>query len=245
MTVIRHISPMDSLSINLLRAIFQELDAVMLCRLAKVSKDCRVAADDDCVWETVHGFTKGQSFVILLELGVLSLSKTEECNAAAHIASISEFDGSTEDEPDDAIGRRNRAYEAWETAQNEQRIIRRTHAIAYRMLRVPKKLRVVAADALVRYYKVTQCIDSILKGMPRCSDDDIFAAAYRDLNLKRTEAEHALIDADVNVRNWENSFSKCGCVSHSSTYTPAFCCTQQPWGTSPPLENLEQSWMYE
>ena len=122
--------PMDSLSIDLLREIFQELDAVMLCRLATVSKDCRVAADDDRVWETVHGFAKGQSFVILLELGVLSLSKTEECNAAAHIASISEFDGSTEDESDDAIGRRNRAYEAWETAQNEQRIIRRTHAIA-------------------------------------------------------------------------------------------------------------------
>jgi hypothetical protein len=236
---------MDSLSIDLLRAIFQELDAVMLCRLPKVSKDFRVAADDDCVWNTAHGFTKKRSFEIIFELGTLSLSKSEECSAAALIASNSDFDGSTEDESDDAIGRRDRAYAAWDAAQNEKRIIRRTHAIAYRMLRVPKKLRVAAADALVHYYKVAQCIDSILKGIPRCSDDDTFAAAYRDLNLKRTEAEHALIDADVNVRNWENSFSKCGCVSHSSTYTPAFCCTQQPWGTSPPLENLEQSWMYE
>jgi len=248
---------MDSLSTDLLRAIFQELDAVMLCRLSTVSKDFRVAADDDSVWETAHGFAKGRSWVILLELGVLSLSKTEECNAAATIASNSVFDGSTEDESDDAIGRRGRAYEAWETAQNEKRIIQRTHAIAYRMLRVPKKLRVVAADALVHYYKVTQCIDSILKGVPRCSDDDAFAAAYRDLNRKRTEAEHALKDADADVKKWEHSFvdhKRCSftfapayCVSTrcSSTYTAAFCCAQKPWGTSPPLENLEQSWIYE
>ena len=237
--------PMDSLSTDLLRAIFQELDAAMLCRLSKVSKDFRVAADEDCVWDAAHGFTKKRSLDTMWELGALAFSKNEECTAAATIASNSEYDGSTEDETDDAISRRDRAYEAWEKLQQERHVAQRMHAIAYRMLRVPKKLRVVAADALVRYYKVTQCIDSILKGMPRCSDDDIFAAAYRDLNLKRTEAEHALIDADVNVRNWENSFSKCGCVSHSSTYTPAFCCTQQPWGTSPPLENLEQSWMYE
>jgi hypothetical protein len=165
--------------------------------------------------------------------------------AAAFVASNSEYEGSSEDDTDDAISRRDRAYEAWDKLQQERHVVQRMHAIAYRMLRVPKKLRVVAADALVHYYKVTQCIDFILKGVPQCSDDDAFASAYRDLNLKRTEAEHALIVADVNVRNWENSFSKCGCVSYSSTYTPAFCCTQQPWGTSPPLENLEQSWMYE
>lgn len=250
-------SPMDSLSIDLLREIFQKLDAVMLCRLSQVSKDFRVAADEECVWNAAHGFTKGRSFVILMELGALSLSKTEECNAAAHIASISEFDGSTEDESDDAIGRRDRAYEAWDAAQNEQRIVRRMHAIAYRMLRVPKKLRVVAADALVNYYKVTQCIDSILKGVPRCADDDTFASAYRDLNLKRTEAEHALVDADSDVKKWEHAFvdhKRCSftfapayCVSTrcSSTYTPAFCCAQKPWGTSPPLENLEHRWMFE
>ena len=125
------------------------------------------------------------------------------------------------------------------------------------MLRVPKKLRVAAADALVHYYKVTQCIDSILKGVPRCADDDIFAAAYRDLNHKRTQAEHALKDAEADVKKWEHSFvdhKRCSftfapayCVSMrcSSTYTAAFCCVQKPWGTSPPLENLEQSWMYE
>jgi hypothetical protein len=296
---------MDSLSIDLLREIFQKLDAVMLCRLSEVSKDFRVAADDDSVWDTAHGFTKGRSFVTLMELGALSLSKTEECNAAAHIASISEFDGSTEDESDDAIARRNRAYEAWdaahgftkqrsseilfelgilslskseeviacscahlnsefdgstedesddaigrrdranaawETAQNEQRIIRRMHAIAYRMLRVPKKLRVVAADALVHYYKVTQCIDSILKGTPRCSDDDIFAAAYRDLNRKRLEAEQALIAADADVMKWEHSFVD---RRRWASFTPAFCCTQKPWGSSPSLENLEHRWMFE
>jgi hypothetical protein len=125
------------------------------------------------------------------------------------------------------------------------------------MLRVPKKLRVAAADALVHYYKVTECIDSILKGIPRRADDDVFDSAYRDLNRKRTEAEHALIDANADVKKWERSFAdniRCSftfapayCVSTrcSSTYTPAFCCAQKPWGTSPPLENLEQSWMYE
>ncbi len=234
---------MDSLSTDLLRAIFQELDAVMLCRLSTVSKDCRVAADDDSVWDTAHGFTKGRSLDILTELGALSLSKTHECNAAATIARNSEFDGSTEDESDDAIGRRDRAFEAWETAQNEKIIIRRTHAIAYRMLRVPKKLRVAAADALVHYYKVAQCIDSILKGVPRCSDDDTFASTYRDLNLKLTEAERALIDADSNVKKWEHAF-----VDHircSSTYKPAFCCAQKPWGNSPPLEILEHRWTFE
>lgn len=226
---------MDSLSIDLLRAIFQELDAVMLCRLSQVSKDFLVATDDDSLWTVTHGFTKKRSLEILLELGALSSSKTEECNA--------EFDGSTEDESEDAIDRRDRAYEAWDTAQNEQRIIRRMHAIAYRMLRVPKKLRVVAADALVRYCKVTQCIDSILKGVPRSSDDDTFAYSYRDLNLKRTEVEHALIDADAAVKKWEHFF-----VDHrrcSSTYTPAFCCAQKPWGNSPPLENIEHRWMFE
>ena len=249
--------PMDSLSTDLLRAIFQELDAVMLCRLSKVSKDFRVAADEECVWNAAHGFTKGKSLEILLELGALSLSKTEECNAAATSARNSEFDGSTEDESDDAIGRRDRAFEAWETAQNEKQIIRRTHAIAYRMLRVPKKLRVAAADALVHYYKVAQCIDSILKGVPRCSDDDTFASTYRDLNLKLTEAERALIDADADVKKWEHAFvdhKRCSftfapayCVSTrcSSTYTPAFCCAQKPWGNSPPLEILEHRWTFE
>jgi len=235
---------MDSLSIDLLRAIFQELDAVMLCRLSKVSKDFRVAADEDCVWNAAHGFTKWWSLETMSELGALSCSKNDECMAAAFVAHNSEYEGS-EDDTDDAISRRDRADEAWDKLQQERHIIQRMHAIAYRMLRVPKKLRVVAADALVHYYKVTQCIDFILKGVPRCGDDDAFASAYRDLNLKRTEAEHALIDADVDVRNWENSFSKCGCIHRSPTYTPAFCCTQQPWGTSPPLENLEQSWMYE
>jgi hypothetical protein len=233
---------MDSLSIDLLRVIFQELDAVMLCRLPKVSKDFRVAADDDCVWNTAHGFTKKRSFEILFELGTLSLKKSEECSAAAFIASNSEFDGSTEDESDDAIGRRDRAYAAWDAAQNEQRIIRRMHSIAYRMLHVPKKLRVVAADALVHYYKVTQCIDSILKGTPRCSDDDIFAAAYRDLNRKRIEAEYALIVADADVKKWEHSFVD---RRRWASFTPAFCCTQKPWGGSPPLENLEHRWMFE
>jgi hypothetical protein len=248
--------PMDSLSTDLLRAIFQELDAVMLCRLSKVSKDFRVAADEDCVWNAAHGFTKQQSSETLSELGALSLSKNDECLAAAVVASNSEYEGST-DESDDAISRRDRAYEAWDKLQQELRTVRKRHAIAYRMLRVPKKLRVVAADALVHYYKVTQCIDFILKGVPRCSDDDTFAAAYRDLNRKRTEAEHALIDANADVKKWEHSFIdhiRCSftfapayCVSTrcSSTYTPAFCCAQQPWGTSPPLENLEQSWMFE
>ena len=250
-------SPMDSLSTDLLRAIFQELDAVMLCRLSTVSKDFRVAADDDSVWETAHGFAKGRSWVILLELGVLSLSKTEECNAAATIASNSEFDGSTEDESDDAIGQRDRAHAAWDNLRQELLVTKRTHAIAYRMLRVPKKLRVAAADALVHYYKVAQCIDSILKGVPRCSDDDTFASTYRDLNLKLTEAERALIDADAVVKKWEHAFvdhKRCSftfapayCVSTrcSSTYTPAFCCAQKPWGNSPPLEILEHRWTFE
>lgn len=249
-------SPMDSLSIDLLRAIFQELDAVMLCRLSKVSKDFRVAADEDCVWNAAHGFTKQRSLEILSELGALSLSKNEECLAAATVASNSEYEGSA-DETDDAISRRDRAYEAWDNLQQDRQIILRRHAIAYRTLRVPKKLRVAAADALVDYYKVTECIDSILKGAPRCADDDIFAAVYRDLNCKRAEAEHALIDADAIVKKWEHSFAdhiRCSftfapayCVGSCcpSTYKPAFCCAQQPWGTSPPLENLEQSWMYE
>jgi hypothetical protein len=248
---------MDSLSTDLLGAIFRELDAVMLCRLSKVSKDFRVAADEDCVWNTAHGFTKKQSLDTLSELGALLCSKNEECTAAAFVASNSEYDGSTEDDTDDAISRRDRAYEAWDNLQQELLVTKRRLAIAYRMLRVPKKLRVVAADALVHYYKVTECIDSILKGIPRCSDDDKFASAYRDLNRKRTEAEHALIDANADVKKWEHSFAdniRCSftfapayCVStrSSSTYTPAFCCAQEPWGTSPPLENLEQSWMFE
>ena len=248
---------MDSLSIDLLRVIFQELDAVMLCRLAKVSKDFQVAADEDLVWDTAHGFTKRQSFVILLELGSLAFFKNEECIAAAFVASNSEYDGSTEDDTDDAISRRDRAYEAWDNLQQELLVTKRRLAIAYRMLRVPKKLRVAAADALVHYYKVTQCIDSILKGVPRCSDDDTFAAAYRDLNRKRTEAEHALKDADAFVKKWEHSFvdhKRCSftfapayfvSMRCSSTYTAVFCCAQKPWGTSPPLENLEQSWMFE
>ena len=234
---------MDSLSTDLLGAIFQELDAVMLCRLSTVSKVFRVAADEDCVWDAAHGFTKQRSLDTLSELGALSCAKNEECMAAAFLANNSEFGGSTEDDSEDAISRRDHAFEAWETAQNEKRIIWRTHAIAYRMLRVPKKLRVAAADALVHYYKVAQCIDSILKGIPRCSDDDTFAAAYRDLNLKLIEAEHALVDANADVKKWEHAF-----VDHircASTYTPAFCCAQKPWGNSPSLEILEHRWTFE
>ena len=255
MTVIRNVSPMDSLSIDLLRAIFQELDAVMLCRLSKVSKDFRAASDEDSVWNIAHGFTKQRSLEILSELGAISFSKNEECLAAAVVARNSEYEGSVEetDDADGAISRRDRAYEAWDKLQQERHIILRMRAIAYRTIRVPKKLRVVATDALVHYYKVTECIDSILMGMPRCADD----AAYCDLNRKRTEAEHALVDADADVKKWENAFVdhiRCSttyapafCVSTrcSSTYKPAFCCAQQPWGTSPPLENLEQAWMYE
>ena len=245
---------MDSLSTDLLRAIFQELDAVMLCRLSKVSKDFRVAADEDCVWDAAHGFTKKQSLDTMSELGALTCSKNEECTAAAFVASNSEYDGSTEDDIDDAISRRDRAYEAWDNLQQELLVTKRKHAIAYRMLRVPKKLRVAAADALVHYYKVAQCIDLILKGIPRCSDDDTFAAAYRDLNLKLIEAEHVLIDTNADVKKWEHAFvdhkrrsftfAPAYCVSTrcSSTYTPAFCCAQKPWGNSPPLEILEHRW---
>lgn len=220
---------MEMLSSDLLRLIFQELDGVTLCRIAQVSKDCRVVSGEDRVWDVAHGFTKGRSVEILSELGTLVNTQNEKCLSASFELRHSFC---------------AEKYEIWSDLNDELRHIQARQLIGYRMLRVPKKLRILASDALVYYHRLNRCIDAILVSAEHGDYDTYFSDARHELYCKRADAHQALADSNADILDWEKSFAECRKL-RSMSYSLAFCCTHQPWGTSPSLETLDNLERYE
>ncbi len=229
MTVIDLTLTMEMLSCDVLCLIFQELDGVTLCRIAQVSKDFRIVSDEDRVWDVAHGFTKGKSLEILSELGALVNTQNEKCLSASFELRHSFC---------------SKKYENWSVFEEELRITQARQLVGYRMLRVPKKLRTLASDALVYYHRLNRCIDAILVNAEHGDYDSYFSDARHELYCKRADAQQALADSNEDILDWENSFADCREL-RSMSYSLAFCCTHQPWGISPSLETLENLELYE
>jgi hypothetical protein len=90
---------MDLLPDDLKSKIFQELDAVHLCRLAVLSKATRILADSDESWKIVYGYPKNEAKEIHLKNSENlrdASYQLEKCKAELDIATTCAFDASKE-----------------------------------------------------------------------------------------------------------------------------------------------------
>jgi hypothetical protein len=90
---------MDLLPDDLKSKIFQELDAVNLCRLSVVSKSTRILADAPESWKTVYGDLKHEAKEIHLKNSENlrdASYRLEKCKAELDIATTCAFDASKE-----------------------------------------------------------------------------------------------------------------------------------------------------
>jgi choline dehydrogenase-like flavoprotein len=90
---------MDLLPEDLKSKIFQELDAINLCRLAPVSKATRILADSDESWKIVYGYPKNEAKEIHLKNSENlrdAFYQLEKCKAELDIATTCAFDASKE-----------------------------------------------------------------------------------------------------------------------------------------------------
>jgi hypothetical protein len=90
---------MDLLPEDLKSKIFQELDAVNLCRLAVVSKATRILADSPESWKIVYGYPKQEAKEIHLKNSANLLEaiyQLEKCKVELAIATTRAFDASKE-----------------------------------------------------------------------------------------------------------------------------------------------------
>ncbi len=90
---------MDLLPDDLKSKIFQELDAVHLCRLAVLSKSTRILADSDESWKIVYGYPKREAKEIHLKNSENlrdASYQLEKCKAELDIATTCAFDASKE-----------------------------------------------------------------------------------------------------------------------------------------------------
>lgn len=90
---------MDLLPDDLKSKIFQELDAVNLCRLASVSKSTKILADSFETWKIVHGDPKHEAKEIYLKNSENlreAAYNVEKCATELAIATTRAFDASKE-----------------------------------------------------------------------------------------------------------------------------------------------------
>jgi hypothetical protein len=90
---------MDLLPDDLKSKIFQELDAINLCRLAPVSKATRILADSDESWKIVYGCPKNEAKEIHLKNSENLRDASyqfEKCKVELDIATTCAFDASKE-----------------------------------------------------------------------------------------------------------------------------------------------------
>ena len=90
---------MDLLPDDLKSKIFQELDAVHLCRLALLSKATRILADSDESWKIVYGYPKNEAKEIHLKNSENlrdASYQLDKCKAELDIATTCAFDASKE-----------------------------------------------------------------------------------------------------------------------------------------------------
>ena len=148
---------MDKLSDDLLRAIFQELDAVTLLTLSRVSKDFQILADSNSVWKYVHGFTRTQSMSIIAE----SKRRIRELGDLLWVARRAELKAGEiffrAPSSDWAVSEQKRldltnAHRLWKDTTGNLDKATRDLSVACQMLRVPLAMRRDAARARNEYY---------------------------------------------------------------------------------------------
>jgi hypothetical protein len=152
---------MDKLSDDLLRAIFQELDAVTLLTLSRVSKEFQIAADSDFTWKHVHGFTRTQSMTVITE----SKRRIRELGDLLWVARRAElkageifFRAGRRGEPRDWAAEElkrldlTNAHRLWKDTTGSLDKATRDLSVALQMLRVPRAMRLDAARTRNEYY---------------------------------------------------------------------------------------------
>jgi len=148
---------MDKLSDDLLRAIFQELDAVTLLTLSQVSKEFQFAADSDFTWKYAHGFTRKQSMTVIAEskrnirvLGdMLWVARRAELKAGEIFFRAPSSDWAVSEQKRLEL---TNAHRLWKDTTGNLDKATRDLSVALQMLRVPLAMRLDAASARVEYY---------------------------------------------------------------------------------------------
>jgi len=148
---------MDKLSDDLLQAIFQELDAVTLLTLSRVSKEFQILADSNSVWKYVHGFTRTQSMSIIAEskrnirvLGdLLWVARRAELKAGEIFFRTGHSDWAVSEQKRLDL---TNAHRLWKDTTGELDKATRDLSVACQMLRVPRAMRLDAASARCEYY---------------------------------------------------------------------------------------------
>lgn len=148
---------MDKLSEDLLQAIFQELDAVTLLTLSRVSKEFQFAADSDSTWKYAHGFTRTQSMTIIAEskrhireLGdLLWVARRAELKAGEIFFRAPSSDWAVSEQKRLEL---TNAHRLWKDTTGSLDKATRDLSVALQMLRVPRATRLDAARTRIEYY---------------------------------------------------------------------------------------------
>lgn len=142
---------MEKLSLDLLGLVFQHLDALTLCNLAKVSKDFSDIANSDYIWIEAHGSKKIDAIAAIATLTEeLDISRDicEHVGTAA-LAAISDCNSDPFRDSDSEYSARVRAHAArmkWSRAGDVVDKKTLNLSIGYRVLGIPFKLRRVLRE---------------------------------------------------------------------------------------------------
>jgi hypothetical protein len=148
---------MDKLSDDLMCSIFQELDAVTLLLLSRVSKDFQILADSNSVWKYVHGFTRTQSMTVITE----SKRRIRELGDLLWVARRAELKAGEiffrAPSSDWVVAEQKRldltnAHRLWKDTTGSLDKATRDLSVALQMLRVPRAMRLDAARTRIEYY---------------------------------------------------------------------------------------------
>jgi hypothetical protein len=148
---------MDKLSDDLMCSIFQELDAVSLLTLSRVSKDFQILADSNNVWNIVHGFTRTQTMTVITE----SKRRIRELGDLLWVARRAELKAGEvffrAPSSDWVVAEQKRleltnAHRLWKDTTGSLDKATRDLSVALQMLRVPLAMRLDAACARIEYY---------------------------------------------------------------------------------------------
>lgn len=139
-------------------SIFQELDAVSLLTLSRVSKDFQNVADLNSVWNIAHGFTRAQTMTVITE----SKRRIRELGDLLWVARRAELKAGEiwfgRGEPRDWAAEEQRrleltnAHRLWKDTTGTLDKATRDLSVALQMLRVPLSMRLDAARTRIEYY---------------------------------------------------------------------------------------------
>jgi hypothetical protein len=148
---------MDKLSDDLMCSIFQELDAVTLLLLSRVSKDFQILADSNSVWNIAHGFTRAKTMTVIAE----SKRRIRELGDLLWVARRAELKAGEiffrAPSSDWVVAEQKRleltnAHRLWKDTTGSLDKATRDLSVALQMLRVPLATRLDAARTRIEYY---------------------------------------------------------------------------------------------